>query len=144
MPVDAYIVDTSVLVRWFLGQAGWQTARKYRDDFLDGTLSLQTVECARFELPWALRKKGLIPGQLTIEEYIAAVRVIDDWSIHVEPFDVDDIEQSAVLSAEHNMTFFDATFVFRALVTGVPLLTADARLAHAAEGLVEVRLISDT
>lgn len=139
-----YIVDTSVLVRWFLRQTGWQRARTYRDDFISGEIGLHTTECARFELPHVLRTKGLLADKLTQEEFRAAVRMIDDLGIYVEPMSVDALEATAQLTVEANLRFFDAVFLHRSLASGLVLLTADLALAHTAERLaVEVRLVAD-
>jgi predicted nucleic acid-binding protein len=139
---DSYIVDTGVLARWFLKQDGWQQARKYRDGFVAEAISLETTWCARFELPHVLRLRGLVPGHLSEELYRAGSRIIDDLGIHVETMSADEVEQCAILSARNNITFFDAVFVFRSLVTGLPLLTTDVRLAHAAQHLVEFLLVA--
>ena len=137
-----YVIDTSVLTRWFLGQSGYQDARRYRDDFLAGSIELRTVECARFELPWVLRKHGLLRGEMTRDEYLAGARIIDDLDITVTAIDADAIEACAALSHDRNIGFFDAVFVYLALRSGWTLLTADERQARAAEAVgVEVALV---
>lgn len=139
-----YVVDTSVFVRWFLRQTGWQQARTYRNDYISGEIGLHTMECARFELPHVLRTKGLLAGKLTAEEFWAAVRMIDDLGIAVEPMSVDTLEQAAQLAVEANLRFFDAVFLHRSLASGLMLLTADLALAHSAERLaVDVKLVTD-
>lgn len=135
---EAYVLDTSVIVRWFLAQSGWEHARKVRDQFLAGDVTVETVECARFETPWVLRKRGLLPGHLTIDEYLAGCRGIDDLGVFVAPTDVDTIEQAAFLCTTRSIDFFDAIFVARALHSGRPVLTADARLARGVGDLVPV------
>ena len=115
MAANGYVIDTSVLVRWFLRQSGWQKAVQYRDEFIAGAISLETVECARFELPHVLRKKGFLEGKLTLDEYRSAVRVIDDFDIHVEPLDTDTLEDCAVLAVQENVQFFDSVFLHRAM-----------------------------
>lgn len=141
---ESYIVDTSVIVRWFLKQAGWQAARRYREAYLQGRIGMETVECARYELPHVLRSRGLLQRLMTVEEYVAAVRIIDDWGIPAGPLDAGALESSARLAVSRNLRFFDAVFVDRSLSTGFPLLTADVKLANAVDGLVEVEIVADT
>lgn len=138
MPADSYVIDTSVVARWFLKQDGWREAREYRDRFVRGDIGLETTWCARFELPHVLRRHGVLSGNLSVEHYRAGARAIDDLGIVVEPMGPDELEQCAVLAYEKNLSFFDAVFVFRALLTGLPLLTADNRLSRAADGLVDI------
>ena len=125
MAADLFVIDTSVLARWYLGQVGFETARKYRDRYLAGEISLRTVECARFELPHVLRLQGLLKGHMTRDEYLAACRTVDDFEIPVAASTADDIEECAALSADRMISFFDAVFVHHALTIGATLLTAD-------------------
>lgn len=137
-----YVIDTSVLVRWFLGQSGYETARRYRDEFLAGSIELRTVECARFELPWVLRKHGLLRGEMTRDEYLAGARIIDDLDITVAAIDADAVEACVALPHHRNIGFFEAVFVYLALRSRWMLLTADERQARAAEAVgVEVALV---
>jgi predicted nucleic acid-binding protein len=131
---DGYVVDTSVIVRWFIAQPGWEHARKIREGFLAGDLSLETVECARFEVPHVLRKHGLLRDQMTRDGYLTACRAIDDLGVTVVYTDADAVEEAAALAADRRISFFDAVFVARALHSSVPLLTADMRLARAVDG----------
>ncbi|MBC8091302.1 MAG: type II toxin-antitoxin system VapC family toxin [Pseudonocardia sp.] len=140
-PEPSYVVDTSVLVRWYLAQVGWEHARKVRDLYIGGEIELVTVECARYEMPWVLRKKGLLAGALTLPEYLAASRTIDDFGIAVFVPDADAIEECAALSVTHGITFFDAMFVLHSLRSGSVLLTADQRLARSAGSLVATAVL---
>lgn len=136
MVADHYVVDTGVFALWFLAQNGWEEARKYRDRFINDEIVLETVECARFELPHVLRTKGLVPGHLDIEEYLAAARSIDDLGIAVTYTDTDALDAAASLAAQRQLRFFDAVFVHRAIVLGCPLLTTDVRLARATQTMI--------
>jgi predicted nucleic acid-binding protein len=138
---ERYVVDTSVVVRWYLPQSGWQAARDYLSRFLAGTIELTTTDCARFELPHVLRKHGLQKGGMNREQYRRASRSIDDLGIASRRLDADEIEQCAILADTHNVSFFDAVFVFECLLTGAVLLTSDGRLSRAAEGVVPVEVV---
>lgn len=141
MAPERYVTDTAVFVRWFLKQPGWEQARVFRDRHLSGEISLVTTECARVELPHVLRTKGLLTGKLTRDDYRAAVRVIDDLDVAVDPLTTDTIEASAMLAVEHNLRFFDAVFLHCAARAGLKFLTADqplSRVAGAAGVTVEV------
>lgn len=145
MAPDRYLTDTGVFVRWFLKQPGWQEAQRLRDRYLAGDVALEKTECARLELPHVLRKKGLLTAKLTEDDYRAAVRIIDDFEIPVEPLTADMIEASAVLAVKHNLRFFDAVFLQRAASASLTLLTTDQPLGRVAERAgVGVELIGKT
>jgi predicted nucleic acid-binding protein len=74
----------------------------------------------------------------------SAVRIIDDFGIRVKPLDVDMLEDCAVLSIRENVAFFGSVFLYRSIVTDLPLLTADGRLANIATRLnVNVVIVED-
>src|SRR6202012_1642635 len=71
---DAYVVDTGVFLRWFIDQDGFEHARELQRKLIDGSTAIETVDFARVEVAGVLRKKGLLAGRLTAEEFTAAVR----------------------------------------------------------------------
>jgi predicted nucleic acid-binding protein len=138
---DAFVVDTSVFVRWFLEQVGYEHAREVRARFLAGALRLETVDCVRFELGHVLRTRGLLLGRLDGKEYVAATRAIDDLGVAVQITDVDALESASELAWRRNLRFFDAVLVHRAMERGIPLLTSDRKLATAVGTLAPIELL---
>jgi predicted nucleic acid-binding protein len=78
---DAYVVDTGVFLRWFIDQDGFEHARGLQQRLIDGSATAETVDFDRVEVAGVLRKKGFLAGRLTLEEFTAAVRVIDDIGV---------------------------------------------------------------
>lgn len=138
---DRYIVDTSVFLRWFVPQVGFEHAREVRRDFLAGTVELETVDSTRFELGHVLRKKGLLGGHINADEYLAAVRSIDDLGIAIHETDADSLERAGVLAVQYTLSFFDAVLVDRALQRGTSLLTSDRKLANAVGHTAPVEIL---
>lgn len=128
---DTYLVDTSVFLRWFIDQDGYEHAREIQQDFIEGSVALETVDFARVEVAGVLRKKGLLSKRLSREEFAAAVRVIDDLGVVVHAITVDRLEQAADLSARKRLGMYDALFAQLAIERRIPLLTADAKLCAA-------------
>jgi predicted nucleic acid-binding protein len=138
---DAYVVDTGVFLRWFLDQDGFEHARELQQKLVEGSTAVETVDFARVEVAGVLRKKGLLAGHLTVEEFTAAVRVIDDIGVTVHETTADRLERSAAIAARKNLGMYDALFVQLARELDLPLLTTDRRLQHAADGSVRVELL---
>lgn len=88
-----------------------------------------------------MRKKGFLAGRLSLEEFTAAVRVIDDIGVTVHPTTADRLERAADLAARKVLGMYDALFVQLAQELGLPLLTSDAKLARAASGTVQVEVL---
>jgi predicted nucleic acid-binding protein len=138
---EAYVVDTGVFLRWFLDQPGFEHAREVQQRRLAGGVRLVTTEMARIELAQVLRVKALLPGLVTRDEYLQALRSVDALTSEVVPADGARLVRAAALAADHVISVFDALFVEVALSTGLALLTADARLVRAVGGLVSTELL---
>ena len=138
---DAYVVDTGVFLRWFIDQEGFEHARGLQHRLIDGAVTVDTVDFARVEVAGVLRKKGFLVGRLSLEEFIAAVRVIDDIGVSVHPTTTDRLERAADLAARKVLGMYDALFVQLAQELGLPLLTSDAKLSRAVDGMVQVEVL---
>lgn len=141
MPDPAYVVDTGVFLRWFVRQVGWEHARDLRSGFLAGDVVLETVDSVRVELAHVLRTKGFLPGLLSRDQVLASVRSVDDLGITVHRIDADTLERATALAIDRNLRLFDALVANCALERGLPLLTSDAKLCRAVEGLVSTDLL---
>jgi predicted nucleic acid-binding protein len=138
---DAYVVDTGVFLRWFIDQDGFEHARGLQQRLIDGAVTAETVDFARVEVAGVLRKKGFLAGRLTLDEFTAAVRVIDDIGVTVHPITADRLERAAELAARKMLGMYDALFVQLAQELNLPLLTSDAKLSRAVGGTVQVEVL---
>lgn len=141
---DAYVVDTGVFLRWFIDQDGFERARELQQKLTDGAVTAETVDFARVEVAGVLRKKGFLAGRLTLEEFTAAVRAIDDIGVAVHPTTADRLERAADLAARRMLGMYDALFVQLAQELDLPLLTSDAKLARAVEKTIQVEVLGAT
>lgn len=140
--MDEAVADSGVFVRWFLKQPGWQHAREIRGSFLEGAIRLHTADRARIETVAVLRSVGMLKNRAFDEEaFVAAARTIDDVGVTVHAVDVDRLERVARLTATRMLGVYDAVFVVLALELGLPLLTTDARLCRAVDGLLSTTLL---
>jgi predicted nucleic acid-binding protein len=135
------VVDTTVFVRWFLDQEGYEHAREIRQRFVLAEIGLITSDMARIELAHVLRQKGLLAGRLDRTTYLDAVRSLDFSGVEIRNTDVDVLGRAAEGAIRLSLKIFDALFVDLALQTGDTLLTSDARLARAVAGQVSVEIL---
>jgi len=136
-----YVVDTSVFLRWWVEQVGWQHAQRVRDEFFVGDIALVTPDFTRIELAEVLRKTALRHGLLTQDEYLGAVQALDVMGVDVVVLDQDGLARAAALAAKRSLRMFDALGASLALDRGHRLLTGDARCARALAGLVDVEVL---
>lgn len=138
---DSYLVDTSVFVRWYIEQDGFEHAQRVQSEFRAGSLLLETVDCVRFELGHVLRTHGYCKNRITREEYLLASRSLDDAGVVIHTTGPDDLQRSAAIAADWNLKFFDAVLAERALQRGLTLLTSDLRLCNAVSGKLPTELL---
>jgi predicted nucleic acid-binding protein len=138
---DAYVVDTGVFLRWFVDQDGFGHARELQQELVDGSVTVATVDFARVEVAGVLRKKGLLAGRLTPEEFAASVRVIDDIGVTIHETTADRLERAASLAARKMLGMYDALFVRLAQELELPLLTSDLKLGRAAGDIIRVEVL---
>jgi hypothetical protein len=65
------------------------------------------IEKPPAEVAGVLRERGFLAGRLTLEEFTAAVRVIDDIGVTVRPATADRLERAA----RKVLGMYDALFV---------------------------------
>lgn len=140
-PAGRYLVDTSIFVRWFLNQVGYERCLDVRTAFASGVVELETVDFVRFELGHVLRKEGVLKNRLTKEDYLAAVRSVDDVGIPIHLTTADVLESSAELALRHNLRYFDALLIAWSLELGLTVLTTDQKLCNAVAGVARTELL---
>lgn len=138
---EAYVVDSSIVVRWYVDQPGAEHAREVRERLVSGSVSLVAPDICRWEVANVLRKKGLEPGLLAVEDIVGSLTDLDDLGVVVHPVDLPRLQTVTALAARRRLSLFDAAFVELALRTGWTLLTADARLARGVAGLVSTEVL---
>lgn len=138
---DAYVVDTGVFLRWFLDQDGFEDARELRGRLVGRAATAETVDFARIEVAGVLRKRALLTGRFTVEEFRTAVRLIDDIGVGVHATTADRLERAAELAARKMLGMYDALFVQLAQELKLPLLTSDAKLGRAVAGTIQVEVL---
>lgn len=139
---ERFLADTGVFVRWYIEQDGFEDALRFQSAHLAGTVELVALDVVRFELGNVLRKKGLLLERMTVNEYVAAVRSLDDLGLSILPTTADVLGQAAELSGRRMIAFYDALFVTQALEIGATLLTADKKLCNATAGLIRTRMLT--
>ena len=115
---DSYVVDTGVFLRWFVVQDGFEHAQELQQELVDGSITVATIDIARVEVAGVLRKKGLLAGRLTPEEFAGAVRVIDDIGVTDYETTADRLEQAALLSARREAWAWFFLLVFGGGLSG--------------------------
>jgi predicted nucleic acid-binding protein len=119
-----FILDASVAVKWYVKEEMRDIALKLREHFVSDLIDLEAPKLILYELGNALRH---YPGSTAID-CAEAVRQLRKIGIIFHELDSNLIDESANISYEENITFYDAVYVALAKILETKLVTADAEL----------------
>jgi len=122
------VVDTSVVVKWYIPEQHHEQARALRNDYLDGQFDLVAPELLLFEALNALRYSGHYDG----ERLEAAARSLPEYGIDLVSFG--DSGAVAETANDLDVTGYDAAYVALARKLDATVYTADGRLLDGLEG----------
>jgi predicted nucleic acid-binding protein len=120
--IDGWLVDASIALKWFLGIDREPDGDLARTAI--GSLAMRTTSLAFYEVGNILtRHSGLEAVQIG-----AALGLLED--ICGDPIELTSADRhfAAAVAIEHNLTFYDASYVAVANRTGRRLLSADGDL----------------
>lgn len=123
-PFRAALLDTSVVVKWFIPEEDSEKAANLRLDHGRAELLLHAPDILLMELANALRYSPL----MSAEEIPGVLSLFSGLEITIVPFSQDVLISSVALSLEHDLAVYDAYFLALAQALEMPLITADWRM----------------
>lgn len=122
----AYVIDTSVVVKWFIPEAFTDDARRYLDAVIDRHAPDYLKLEARSALLKRCRRRPGEPGRLTVEEARVVAASIESLPFRYHPTTL--LTDNAFdLALEIGSSFYDGLFLALALQTTAKLVTADRK-----------------
>lgn len=122
------VVDTSVVVKWYIPEQHHEQARALRDDFLNGTHDLYAPALMPFEAVNALNYSGHYDGERLVE----ATDSLGEYGIELVPFQ--SVGSLAEITTTLGITAYDAAYVALAVERAATAYTADSTLLTDLEG----------
>jgi len=116
------VVDTSVVVKWYIPEQHHEQARALRDAYLDGTSDLVAPALMPFEAINALKYSGYYDGE-RLED---ASKSLSEYGIDLVSFD--DAGPVAEIADTLGITIYDAAYVALARKLDTNVYTADGNL----------------
>lgn len=116
------VVDTSVVVKWYIPEQHHDEARALRDDYLDGKFDLVAPALLPFEAINALKYSGHYDGE-RLEE---AAQSLPEYGIEFVPFN--ETGSVAEIANDLDITVYDAAYVALARKLDTEVYTADGNL----------------
>lgn len=119
-----FVVDSSVVAKWFLDEPDSDQAAAVRDEFATGKLRLIVPTLMFYEVMDALRHASVFSK----EELVLAARSLGKYKFEAWEPRGKLLEASARLSAEKDVTIYDACYVALAQRVGSKVITEDREL----------------
>src|SRR6266571_2868285 len=118
------VVDASVVAKWFLQEENTLSARRLREDFLEGSLRLRVPSLLPFEVLNALKYNPNFPSR----GLFAASRALDAAGLLTVPVFGEYAERTVAIASRFDLTIYDAAYVALADIADCTLYTADEQL----------------
>ena len=116
------VVDTSVVVKWYIPEQHHEQARALRDAYLDGAFDLVAPALMPFEAVNALKYSGYYDGE-RLED---ASKSLLEYGIELVPFN--DVGSIAKVADTLDITVYDAAYIALARKLDTNVYTADGNL----------------
>lgn len=123
MAQPAYVLDTSVAVKWFANEGGAEQAKANRllDALAQGACIVKAPELLLFELANALMLSHKFPAAKVID----SIAFLWKLKIELEPLNGPVLVRAVEIASKCGATIYDSYFVALALETGSLFVTAD-------------------
>ena len=122
------VVDTSVVVKWYIPEQHHERARALRDAYLDGKCDLVAPALMPFEAINALKYSGHYEG----DRLDKASKTLPEYGIDLVPFNK--IGSVAEIATDLDITIYDASYIALAQKLDTKVYTADGNLLNDLDG----------
>lgn len=123
------VVDSSVVIKWFVVEPYSTEARRILSDYQAGTLTLLAPDLLNAEIGNIVWKKHVLQGMATADAQL----IIDTFrAIPLVQTPTSDLLDNAYrLAVTHQRTVYDMLYVALSLQAACPFVTADEKLVNA-------------
>jgi predicted nucleic acid-binding protein len=133
-----YVLDASVIIKWFSEEEYTNTAIEIRNKFFKCTYELAAPDLILYEVSNALR----FNPKFDEEDVIEAVSSLFDMGISIIVPTPRVVKSSITMAFKYNITIYDAFYAALAGEIGFTFVTADSKLYQKIKDLKFVRHIS--
>ncbi len=116
-----YVVDASVLVKWFMEEEGRDRALALRQLHTSRRSAIYISELTFLEILNAIRYSP----KSNEEDGAEALHILQNLRLQVKPIDFDLLRKANAIAWAYKVTIYDALYVALAELLGYPLITAD-------------------
>ncbi|MBI5400269.1 type II toxin-antitoxin system VapC family toxin [Candidatus Saganbacteria bacterium] len=132
-----YVVDASVVYKWFVEEGGSDRAGKILKDFVNGAIELSAPDLLYYEIANALRWNK----RNQAADVKSVMASLDDLDLDIIVPTAALIQNSIDVACQYKLSVYDAIYVSLAESLGFEFITADRKLFDLIEGQINVRML---
>ncbi len=119
-----YVIDASVVVKWFIEENDSEKAENIRVAFIKKEIVLICPPLLQFEVLNALKYSGLF----TKAELLVAADSVENYPFALQVIKGEVQAKMVEISVDHELSMYDAAYLSLAISEKEPLITADDKL----------------
>jgi len=133
-----FVLDASVVLKWFLNEEESEIALKFREDYLAGICSLAFPDLILYEVPNALKYQK----PFSLNSSIMAVGALIDLGVDIIVPTKTLIQRALEVAYKKNITYYDAAYIALAEELSYKFVTADSKLYNKTKDYMFIELLS--
>ncbi|MEW6557854.1 MAG: type II toxin-antitoxin system VapC family toxin [Elusimicrobiota bacterium] len=134
-----YVLDTSVILKWFFEEDGTQEAIFLKNQFETGKIDIVEPDLLIYELANVLRYNNRFP-ETAIK---TAVKSLYDLRIKFLTPTISIMENAIHLALKTNLSVYDCVYTSLSMKLSAPLITADKKLYLNTKSHLSVKILSE-
>ncbi len=134
-----YVLDASVVIKWFSEEEYTDKALKLRDDFFKGENELVVPDLLLYEVSNALRYNP----DFDESDVVESIDSLFDIGISIIVPTLEITKSAVNLAFSYNITIYDAFYIALAKEIDFALITADSKLHQKTKNLSFVKYIDE-
>ena len=122
--METIVIDTSVLIKWFIKEIKRESALEIRDSYLKGEINLIAPDLILYEFLNALK----YINQHNEEEMKTIFETIMNYDINLCHINIELAEESIKIAKNSKLTVYESSYLALAKLKEGKLITADEKL----------------
>lgn len=118
------VVDSSVVIKWYIPEAKNEKARQYLASHVEGKNVLSAPDLLFFEINNVLATKSVI----TASEGLQIIKSLYDLDLKIVNFSFEEFKNALILAKKFNISAYDSSYVILAEKLHCDFVTADQKL----------------
>jgi predicted nucleic acid-binding protein len=134
-----YILDTSVIIKWFIKETDTDKALMFRDRYESGEFEIGCLDLMLYEIANVLR----FNSKITKKEIGEILTTILDLELELIVPTLRLLKEAVSIGKKYNISVYDASYIALANELGWEFITADEKLYKRVKSLPYVKLLKD-